>query len=187
MQITVILLIFWVLTGCESVGDSVPEQDESTSIQAVYLAPKSGALLKKQDLESHPEILKVHSFNDLKSKVSTAETEIWIDSRMVKDVDTNWLNEGEQQFSPLVLIGYHDPLYALREALTGFGIEGPAVEWDHDQVQGGFSVWILRDKDEGNRRASLDGTDTEISIQNIQSLIQKLQKEEEALNSADAD
>ena len=51
-------------------------------------------------------------------------------------------------YCPLVLVGYNDATYSFREKLTGFGIEGPYVDWNEQELEPGFSIWMLLEKTE---------------------------------------
>jgi hypothetical protein len=43
-----------------------------------------------------------------------------------------------------VLVGYNDALYSFREALVGFPLMGPAIDWSTATLEPGFSVWMIR-------------------------------------------
>jgi len=94
----------------------------------------------------------VHRFDDLKTSASEGIA-IWIDKNAAEQVDLDWLRKPPQQEDPIALIGYGNALYAFREKLNAFGIEGPRADWNHEALAPGFSVWMWRD-DSGKSRSA---------------------------------
>jgi len=125
-------------------GDTI---DKKGKFSAIYLAPPEGGQLTKQDIETCPEILIVNSFGELKENFQT-NSAIWIDRGALNMVDQTWLHEEPQMYCPLVLVGFNDALFSFREQLTGFGIEGPYVDWSERELESGFSIWMLQEKTE---------------------------------------
>ena len=164
----VLLLLLAVSTGCsksEGLSNSAAQESDQTSrteemlnfnlpiiddetvdnkvqIKAIYLTPQEGGQLSKQGIESYPEILMVNSFSELKENFQT-NCAIWIDKGAVSIIDQTWLHEEPQMYCTLVLVGYNDAIYSFREKLTGFGIEGPYVDWSEQELEPGFSIWML--------------------------------------------
>ncbi len=107
-------------------------------IRAVYLVSGQG-VLTPSDVQAYPEILVVHSFDELaahtKSKVA-----IWIDKSATPFDHQSWLNEAPQAWYPMVLVGYHDPLYAFGYMLGVCCFAGPFVDWSTVRLEPGFSV-----------------------------------------------
>jgi hypothetical protein len=139
-----IALLALLLAGCliENKGDT----------KAVYLVG-SGQQLSAEELKEHPEIVLVDRYEDLKEIISKKKVAIWIDKSAVSLVNDNWLHEEPQKHYPVVLVGYNDPLFSFRDALDGFGIEGPYVDWSQEKIEPGFSLWCIIDETEGVRSA----------------------------------
>jgi hypothetical protein len=142
MKKTIIFGIILLFTLGLIFGCSDKDNSKNSAIRAIYLTPQDGGQLTDQELEKYPEILKVNSFNDLKNAIQ-AKYAIWIDKDAVTMIDETWLHEEPQIYCPLVLVGYSNALYSFREILTGFGIEGPYVDWSNETLELGFSVWML--------------------------------------------
>jgi hypothetical protein len=124
-------------------------QDE---VKAVYLTGDHQQL-SVEDLEKHPEISVVKRFEDLEEAVSKTEAAIWIDKSAVSMVDADWLHQAPQKYYPVVLVGYNNPLYAFRDVLKGYPVEGPYVDWNQEVIEPGFSLWCIIDETEGVKSA----------------------------------
>jgi len=135
----IILLWLLLLTSCRD--NNIHRTDSAVSIaKAVYFVDAQGGGIAAGDLEQHPEIKVVHQFSGLKEGLEEGMA-IWIDKNSAGDIDLNWLKESPQNMKPIVLVGYHDALYAFREILDAFGISGPQVGFSMADVESGFSVW----------------------------------------------
>ena len=120
---------------------SLPHDRDLNEIKAIYLAPKGGGQISAQEIESHPEILVVNNFGDLK-KAFQPQYAIWIDKDAIAITDQTWLREEPQMNNPLVLVGFNNGLFSFRDTL-GLNIEGPYVDWSEEVLEPGFSVWML--------------------------------------------
>lgn len=65
---------------------------EKSTVKAIYLSPKEGAQLTKEELDKYPVVLHVTSQKEMKSLV-TKTTAIWIDKDSINLVDSDWLSE----------------------------------------------------------------------------------------------
>ncbi|MGB9693980.1 MAG: hypothetical protein ACPLYF_03970 [Fervidobacterium sp.] len=108
-------------------------------IQAVYLAPKNGGVLSDNDLKTYPQILKVTDFEALTTYTNRYIIPIWIDKDAIDMLPQGWINESPEKFYPIIVVGYGDALYAMRDKL-GLMIYGPWVDWSKRTIEPGFSV-----------------------------------------------
>lgn len=97
---------------------------------------------------------------------------IILDKNAVDLVEPAWLQATPQRWYPIVVVGYHAPVYAFREALPAFGIEGPKVDWNTTPYQGGFSVWKLRTATANNKASCMQGYDQPATINNIMQAVE---------------
>ena len=144
-----------------------------TTPKALYLMRDSGQIAQA-DLQQHPEVVVVHTFADVQQRLSSTDISIWIDKDALGLIPTQWLMQTPQKFCPLVIVGYHDALFAFRESLPGFGIGepiiGPYVDWSTQRIEPGFSVWILQpriDAPHTRYTAVMRGYDQQPTIQAI--------------------
>jgi hypothetical protein len=70
-----------------------------TQLKAVYLVADGGGQLSESDLKAHPEIVVVHSQQELASEMK-GQVAVWIDKNAVKRVDLNWLQVEPQEHYP---------------------------------------------------------------------------------------
>lgn len=142
LRIVIILLILLLQStgGCTAV--------EKTSVKSVYLAGNEQQL-STSELETHPEIAVVDTYDELKEVIAQHEASIWIDKSAISMVDGEWFNEKPQKYYPVILVGYNDPLYSFRDALHFYGIEGPYVDWSQETLEPGFSLWCILDDEDG--------------------------------------
>jgi len=128
------------------------ELNQSTvEIKAVYLMPVTGGQITKEDLAAYPEILPVTDFETLTSHTNK-HIAIWIDKDAVDLLPEGWLNQEPQKYYPIVLVGYNNALYSMREKLH-FPIHGPKVDWSKQKLEPGFSVWMI-EKDTPNETSA---------------------------------
>lgn len=182
MRKLVLLLIFqicfaMVLSGCSNTSTAVTTHVESTTkssiltigdasngtikqktanVKAVYLVPQNGGVLSLNELKQHTEVAVVNSFDELKKSVDK-KVAILIDKNAIDKIELGWLQQESQKKYPIVLLGYNNSLYSFREKLSGFGIEGPKVEWDEKTLEPGFSVWMLREETSSSKSAFMHG------------------------------
>ena len=115
--------------------------------KAVYLMPVTSGQITREDLNAHPEILPVTDFASLASQTNR-HVAIWIDKDAVNLLPEGWLSQKPQKYYPIVLIGYNNALYSMREKLH-LPITGPWVDWSKQKLEPGFSVWMI-EKDTPN-------------------------------------
>ncbi|GFP75328.1 hypothetical protein [Clostridium fungisolvens] len=118
---------------------------EKSTVKAIYLSPKEGGQLTKEDLDKYPEVLRVTSQKEMKALV-TKNTAIWIDKDSVNLVDSDWLSEQAKNKFPIVLVGYNDPIYSFRDKLSCFNIKGPYIDWSKQKLEPGFSVGMFKEQ-----------------------------------------
>jgi hypothetical protein len=107
-------------------------------IRAVYLVTGPG-VLAPSDVQGHPEILVVHSFDQLAAHTH-GKVALWIDKSATPFDHSSWLNDAPQAYYPLVLVGYHDTLYSFKYMLSICCFLGPIVDWRMVRVEPGFCV-----------------------------------------------
>jgi len=142
--ILIMMLLLHSTGGCTAV--------EKTSVKAAYLAGNAQQL-SSEELENHPEIVVVETYDELKEVIAKHAASIWIDKSAVSLVDVDWLHQEPQKYYPVILTGYNDPLYSFRDTLHGFGIEGPYVDWSQETLEPGFSLWCIIDETNGIKSA----------------------------------
>ena len=123
-----------------SIASCIPKAaDDSTSasLKAVYLIQKE-AQLSSEDLQAHPEVVVVQTFDEFK-KYASRKTALWIDKSATpfNSDQEKWINEAPQAYYPIVLVGYGDTLYSFRDLLRLCCFTGPIIEWE---LESGFSV-----------------------------------------------
>jgi len=113
------------------------------SAKAVYLT-QDGGTLPNSELQAHPEVIVVTSFEDFREEAQTIIA-LWVDKNAVDllSVDNEWIHQPPQRYYPVVLVGYNNALYSFRDVLGGFGIEGPYMDWQSVALEPGFSVWMI--------------------------------------------
>lgn len=140
--------------------------NKTTDIKAVYLVRQNGGVLSADDLKQYPEVAVVNSFNELK-KHTDKKVAVWVDKNAVDIIENGWLQSEPQKKYPVALVGYNDSLYSFREKLSGFGINGPKVNWNSEILEPGFSVWMLRKETSSSKSAFLHGHKTEPTVELI--------------------
>ncbi len=154
-----LVLIFLLLTGCTFT---------TTHISAVYFVHGQGAL-SAQDLQAHPEVIVVQTFDELKKYVSR-KTAVWIDKNVTpfNAEQQKWINEAPQAYYPIVLIGTSDTLYAFRDSLGICCFMGPAGIYPGYDTPG-FSVIQSKKPKEPSTPATifLEGYSQKPTVQSI--------------------
>ena len=123
-----------------SIASCTPKSaDDSTSVslKALYLIQKE-AQLSSEDLQAHPEVVVVQTFDEFK-KYASRKTALWIDKSATpfNSDQEKWINEAPQAYYPIVLVGYSDTLHSFRDLLRLCCFMGPMIEWE---LESGFSV-----------------------------------------------
>jgi hypothetical protein len=144
----------------------ISEDNLKHSTKAVYFVSAGGGEIDSVDLQQHPEVKVVHKFSELKEESSEGNA-IWIDKNIADQVDHEWLRELPQRSNPIVLVGYHNSLYAFRETLDAFDISGPQVDWSSVRVTPGFSVWKWKEFTPSTKSAWMGGYDQSSTVDHI--------------------
>ena len=113
-----LLLIFLLLTGCAS--------KTTIHVSAVYFVHGQG-VLSSQDLQAHPEVIVVQTFDELRKHVSH-KTALWIDKSATpfNSEQQKWISESPQAYYPIVFVGTSDTVHAFRDLLGICCFMGPA-------------------------------------------------------------
>jgi len=92
------------------------------------------------EVQAHPEIVVVHTFEELK-KYSQQKIALWIDKSTtpLNSEQEKWVNEAPQAYYPIVLIGTSDTLYSFRDLLKLCCFLGPAGTYPGFDAPG-FSI-----------------------------------------------
>ena len=165
-----ITFCFLVITILSLIGCT--NKTENTA-KVIYLAPKDGGQLTTDDINKYPEVIRVSDFNKFKKLVSK-NTAIWIDKDAVDLLDLNWVQKEAESKIPIVLIGYNNALYSFREKLSGFGIVGPNVDWSQENLESGFSIWMLKSETNSSTFSFMEGYDLSPSVKQILSITNNL-------------
>lgn len=151
------------------------ELNQSTvEIRAVYLMPTTGGQITKEDLEIHPEILPVTDFATLASHANK-HFAIWIDKDAIPLLPEGWLNQEPQKFYPIIVVGYSNALYSMREKLNLL-IIGPWVDWSKQTLEHGFSVWMIDSYNENGISSIMKGYSEKIDVSRILAISNELLK-----------
>jgi len=170
LKVFLLPILLLVLLRCSAISldesSALFSEPKIFGIKAIYLVHGRGHL-SDNDLADHPEVLVVHTFLELQEIAATNAVDLWIDKDAVELVDSDWLHQEPQKYYPIVFVGFNDPLYAFREQLTGFGIEGPEINWDTKSLETGFCIWILQAEGEFSSSAFINGYPEEATVQSI--------------------
>ncbi len=139
-HIFTLMILLLIVGACAPAATAVP-------VRAVYLVTGPG-VLTPSDLQAHPEILVVHSFDELAAHAHS-QVAIWIDKSATPFDHSSWLNEAPQAWYPMVMVGYHDTLYSFKNMLGLCCFSGPIIDWSTVRLEPGFSV-IQREDSGGN-------------------------------------
>ncbi len=155
-----LLLIFLLLTGCTS--------NTTAPVSAVYFVHGQG-VLSAQDLQAHPEVIVVQTFDELRKHVSRMRA-LWIDKSTTpfNSEQQKWINEAPQTYSPIVFVGTSDTVYAFRDLLGICCFLGPAGIYPGYDAPG-FSVIQSEKPKEPNTPAIifLEGYNQKPTVQSI--------------------
>ena len=151
------------------------ELNQSTvEIRAVYLMPTTGGQITKEDLAAHPEILPVTDFATLASHANR-HIAIWIDKDAIDLLPQGWVNQKPQKFYPIIVVGYSNALYSMREKLNLL-IIGPWVDWSKQTLEHGFSVWMIDSYSENGISSIMKGYSEKIDVSRILEISNELLK-----------
>lgn len=147
----ILILICSAIAGCLSIRNALPGVDRSPSWKAVYLTHGPGELLS-EDLQSHPEVTVVPTFEELK-KFTRQKIAIWIDKNATPfdSGQEEWINEAPQAYYPIVLVGTSDTLHAFKGLLRLCCFMGPAGDYPGYDAPG-FSVIQWKEGNEPDAR-----------------------------------
>jgi len=145
-----LILMFLSIAGCiPKATDNIAvgaNNTTSASLRAAYLI-QGNAELSSEDLQAHPEIVMVQTFDEFK-KYGRQKIALWIDKSATpfNSEEEKWINEAPQTYYPIVLVGTSDTLHAFRDLLRLDGFMGPAQYPGYDPAPG-FSViqWEAKD------------------------------------------
>jgi hypothetical protein len=130
-----LIFLFLSLTSCnfQATGNN------TSRLKAVYFVQGQGEL-SSEDLQAHPEIVEVQTFDDLK-KYASQKIALWIDKNATpfNSEQEKWINEAPQTYYPIVLVGSSDTLHAFKGLLRLCCFMGPAGDYPGYDAPG-FSV-----------------------------------------------
>ncbi len=113
MKQLALILMFLSFTSCslQATGSN------AVLLKAVYLVHGQGEL-SSEDLQAHPEIVVVQTFDEFK-KYTHQKIALWVDRSATPFTpeEEQWINETPQAYYPIVLIGTSDTLHAFRDLL----------------------------------------------------------------------
>jgi len=146
MKQLALVLVFLSITGCipKATGNTHAGANDPTPttipLRAVYLI-QGQAELSSRDLQAHPEIVVVQTFDEFK-QYAHQKVALWIDKSATPFLpqQQQWINEAPQVYYPIVLVGYSDTLYSFRDLLGICCFLGPAFDESTEKLGPGFSV-----------------------------------------------
>jgi hypothetical protein len=190
--ICIAIYALWIVPkkqGRTPITTNIPNENSETNIggiyvspggeegiQAIYLAPQNGGLITDAELKKYPQILKVTDFKTLNSYTSTYIIPIWIDKDAIDLLPQGWVNEYPQKFYPIIVVGYSNALYAMREKLN-LPIHGPWIDWSKETLGPGFSAWMIEEYGESGMSSFMKGYQEEINVSHILEISNDLFKE----------
>lgn len=140
----------------------------AASLKAVYFVQGQGDL-SSEDLQAHPEIVTVQTFDDFK-KVASQKIALWVDKNATpfNTEQQKWINEAPQTYYPIVLVGTSDTLHAFKNLLGLCCFMGPADEYPGYDAPG-FSVlqWEATNAPDERAAILLQGYDQKPTVQAI--------------------
>jgi hypothetical protein len=175
--VTIIFISILLFTvSCSRVASTrTPSPPE---YRAVYLVRDPG-VLSGDDLQAHPEVLVVHSTEDFQS-AAKSRIALWVDKNAIDLVQKRsepWISQKPQRYYPVVLVGISDPQYAFPNLIpVAYPFVGPPAPGWPDEYQAtpdpnskgqGFSVWILLEDSETEKKAWGPGFEKPPTVQNI--------------------
>ena len=141
--------LVFILFIISSVGCSLQTiNNNMRPLKAVYFVRGQGEL-SAEDLQAHPEVVVVHTFDEFKQHASHQKIALWVDISAIpfySDEEEKWINAAPQTYYPIVVIGISDTLHAFRDLLGLDGFMGPAADYPGKNAPG-FSVMQWKAKD----------------------------------------
>lgn len=136
MRKLALILTLLGLAGCSL--NSGNKESTQFPWKAVYFFQEESQL-SMDEVKTHPEIVVVQSFEELK-KYAQQKVALWIDKSATPfdPVQEKWINEGPQAYDPIVLVGTSDTLHSFRDLLRLCCFLGPGEYPGYDAP--GFSV-----------------------------------------------
>jgi hypothetical protein len=159
-----LIFLFLSLTSCslQATGKS------ASSLKAVYFVRGQGEL-SSDDLQAHPEIVVVQTFDDFK-KYASQKIALWVDKNATpfNAEQEKWINEAPQAYYPIVLVGTSDTLHAFKNLLGLCCFMGPAGDYPGYDAPG-FSVlqWEATNAPDERAVILLQGYDQKPTVQAI--------------------
>ena len=154
-----LILTLLFIAGC-SPGTSTKK--------AVYFFQKE-AQLSMEDLQAHPEVAVVQTFDEFK-KYARQKLALWIDKSAApfNAEQEKWINEAPQAYYPIVLVGTSDTLHAFKGLLRLCCFMGPAGDYPGYNAPG-FSViqWKATDEPDDHAVILLQGYEQQPTVQSI--------------------
>jgi len=138
MRNILLALILLSITSCSF------QADNATPLKAVYFVHGQGEL-SAEDLQAHPEVAVVQTFDEFKQYASRQKIALWIDKSAAPfnaDEEESWINAAPQAYYPLVLVGYSDMVLVSNSLRLDCFLGGPTGPYPGMNAPG-FSV-ILR-------------------------------------------
>jgi hypothetical protein len=152
MKQLAVILIFLSIVGCSF--NTSTKETASTSFKAVYFYQRE-AQLSLEDLQAHPEVVTVQTFDGFK-KYAQQKIALWIDKSAAPfdSEQEKWINDAPQAYYPIVLVGTSDTLYSFRDLLRLCCFLGPAGIYPGYDAPG-FSI-IQREPPADSTTAPMD-------------------------------
>lgn len=166
-----LIFIFLSLTSCnfQATGKN------ASSLKAVYFVQGQGEL-SSDDLQAHPEIVVVQTFDDFK-KYASQKIALWVDKNVTpfNGEQEKWINEAPQTYYPIVVVGTSDTLYAFKNLLGLCCFMGPAGDYPGFDAPG-FSIlqWESTNAPSEHAVILLKGYDQKPTVQAILELTNTL-------------
>lgn len=115
------------------------QADNAAALKAVYFIHGQGEL-SSQDLQTHPEVVVVQTFDEFK-QYSKQKIALWIDKSVspFNADEGEWINQAPQTYYPIVMVGTSDTLYGFSELLRLDGFTGMIGDYPGYDAPG-FSV-----------------------------------------------
>jgi hypothetical protein len=161
-----LILIFLSMAGCSLNTDT--QETTSASLKAVYFIQKE-AQLSSEDLDAHPEVVVVQTFDEFK-QYAAQKIALWIDKSATPFTpeEEKWINEVPQTYYPIVLVGTSDTLHAFKGLLRLCCFMGPAGDYPGYDAPG-FSViqWEETNEPEYHAVTFLQGYNQKPTVQSI--------------------
>jgi hypothetical protein len=148
--------------------------NNESHLKAVYFVHGQGEL-SQQELQAHPEVVIVQTFDEFKQYVSHQKIALWIDKSVTpfNSDEEKWINAAPQTYYPIVLVGYSDTLHSFRDLLRLDGFLGPGEYPGYNAP--GFSVIQWKAKDSlGFHSLILNGYNQKPTVQAVLEITNEL-------------